>query len=86
MHFVVDDLQTRSHSMTFPLLIWDGTCTLVGLFPVVEVVASEKGGVCCLLQQSFGSWSTIVEFRTDCKMHVFRSCLGVFICNVHFFC
>jgi len=26
---------------------------LVGLFPVVEVVASEKGSSCCLLQQSF---------------------------------
>lgn len=53
MHSVVDDSQTGSHSLTFSFLIWDGTCMLVGLFPVVEVVASEKGSSCCLLQQSF---------------------------------
>lgn len=52
MHSVVDDSQTRSHSLTFSFLIWDGTCMLVGLFPMVEVVTSEKGGDGCLLQQS----------------------------------
>jgi len=55
---------------------------LVGLFPVVEVVASEKGSSCCLLQQS----SVLVVSRRGSQNRLQDACFPILIWGVYLQC